>query len=83
MGTVIRYSTSGAKIFQDGTENDKFVIPSEVEERQKIGIPDAFFYDEPLWKRDLGKMCLLEVKKFIDKIGEVEERKEEERSSKN
>jgi len=34
------------------TKNDKVVIPSEVEERQKIGILDAFFYDEPLWKRN-------------------------------
>jgi len=32
----------------------------------------------------MEKIWLLEVKKFIDKIGEVEERKEEERkSSKN
>ena len=41
----------------------------------------SFFYDESLGKEAIREIWLWEIKKFIDKIGEVEERKEEERSS--
>ena len=54
--------------------------------RQKMGIRVPFFMMSRLLDMQtiIGRtriICVLEVRKFIDKIGEVEERKVEERSS--